>query len=69
MLPSVLLSFIQCQCNKCDCKREFEQIDKELLLNLITHGRVDEKRAEYLKNRIGSKLCKNCFLENHTEKN
>ena len=62
MLPN-----IKCQCNECKCNAEFEQIDKELLLNLITHGRVDAKRAEYLTSRIGSKLCKNCFLKNHKE--
>lgn len=56
---------IRCQCNDCDCLEEFEQIDKELLLNLITHGRVEEKRAQYLKSRVGSTLCKNCFVKIH----
>lgn len=56
---------IKCQCS-CDCSAEFEPIDKELLLNLITHGRVDSKRAEYLTSRVGSKLCKNCFTEKHS---
>ena len=55
---------IPCQCN-CSCSELFEPIDKELLLNLITHGRVDSKRAEYLKSRVGSKLCKKCFEGNH----
>jgi hypothetical protein len=47
----------KCQCS-CNCSAEFEPIDKELLLNLITHGRVDAKRAEYLTIRVGSKLQK-----------
>lgn len=41
---------INCQCSNCECSEEFESIDRELLLNLITHGRIDEKRAEYLTN-------------------
>ena len=57
---------IRCQCKICGCFEEFEPIDKELLLNLITHGRVDPKRAEYLSNRVGSNLCKKCFTGNHT---
>ena len=56
---------IICQCNNCNCSQEFEPIDKELLLNLITHGRVDSKRAEYLTSRVGSNLCKNCFTGKH----
>ena len=56
---------IKCQCS-CDCSAEFEPVDKELLLNLITHGRVDAKRAEYLTSRVGNKLCKNCFTEKHS---
>ncbi len=58
---------IKCQCS-CNCTEEFESIDKELLLNLITHGRVDAKRAEYLTSRVGSKLCKNCFTGKHLTK-
>ncbi len=53
---------IKCQCSDCGCSEEFESIDRELLLNLITHGRVDAKRADYLSSRVGSNLCKNCFL-------
>ena len=56
---------INCQCDECPCSEEFEPIDKEMLLNLITHGRVDTKRAEYLTSRVGSKLCKNCFTGKH----
>jgi len=59
------LADIKCQCKDCSCKEEFEQIDGELLLNLITHGRIDPKRAEYLSSRVGSNLCKNCFTGNH----
>ena len=55
---------IKCQC-RCNCYEKFEPIDQELLLNLITHGRVDAKRAEYLKSRVGSKVCKNCFTGEH----
>ncbi len=55
---------IKCQCSQCGCSEEFESIDKELLLNLITHGRVDVKREEYLTNRVGNNLCKNFFHEN-----
>ena len=55
---------IKCQCS-CNCSEEFESINKELLLNLITHGRVDTKRAEYLTSRVGSNLCKNCFTGVH----
>lgn len=55
----------KCQCSHCKCPEEFEPIDRELLLNLITHGRVDAKRAEYLTSRVGSNLCKNCFNGKH----
>jgi hypothetical protein len=58
---------IKCQCS-CNCTKEFEPIEKELLLNLITHGRVDAKRSEYLTSRVGSKLCKNCFTGIHLPK-
>jgi hypothetical protein len=58
---------IKCQCN-CICSEEFEPIDKELLLNLITHGRVDSKRAEYLTSRVGRTVCKNCFRGKHVDK-
>ena len=56
---------IKCQCNHCKCSKEFEPIDRELLLNLITHGRVDAKRAEYLTSRVGSNICKKCFIGTH----
>jgi hypothetical protein len=59
----------QCQCKECQCDEIFEQIDKELFLNLITHGRVDEKRAKYLTSRVGSKLCGRCFSGNHVKVN
>ncbi len=60
----MVASKIPCQCN-CNCTKLFEPIDKELLLNLITHGGVDEKRAKYLTSRVGSKLCADCFSSNH----
>lgn len=56
---------INCQCS-CNCDEEIEPTDRESLLNLITHGRVDSKRTEYLTNRVGSKICKNCFLGKHS---
>jgi hypothetical protein len=40
-----LLSKIKCRCDVCSCDREFEQIDRDLLLNLITHGKVDTRRG------------------------
>ena len=46
---------------------EFEPIDRELLLNLITHGRVNSDRAKYLSSRIGSTLCKDCFSGIHIQ--
>jgi hypothetical protein len=62
-----MIAKLKCQCS-CSCSEKFEPIDKELLLNLITHGRVDSKRAEYLTSRVGSILCKNCFTGKHTDK-
>ena len=60
---------VECKCKDCNCTEKFEPIDKELLLNLIAHGRVDSNRAKYLTSRVGSKLCKNCFLGNHISAN
>ena len=59
-----MVAKIKCQCN-CNCSEEFEPIDKELLLNLITHGRVDSKRAKYLTRRVGSVVCNHCFNGKH----
>jgi len=56
---------INCECKKCDCDREFELIDGEELLNLIQHGRLTEEQIMFLKTRVGSKLCKHCFIDNH----
>ena len=59
-------SIINCECEKCNCNREFETIDGEELLNLIQHGRLTEEKVTYLKSRVGSKLCKSCFIDEHT---
>lgn len=56
---------INCECDKCDCHKEFESIDGEELLNLIQHGRLDSQKATYLKSKVGSKLCKSCFIDQH----
>lgn len=60
-----VLSAVECQCEECNCREKFERIDRELLLNLITHGRVDEKRARYLTNRAESNLCRKCYSGDH----
>ena len=62
------MNFTKCKCTHCSCARKFQQIDKEQLLNLITHGRVSEERAVYLSSRVGSELCKDCFIGNHLKK-
>ena len=56
---------INCECKNCSCTKEFERIETEELFNLIQHGRLTPKQIEFLKTRIGSKLCKQCFIENH----
>jgi len=56
---------INCDYIKCDCGDEFETIETEELLNLVQHGRLSQEQTLFLKSRIGSKLCKQCFLDNH----
>jgi len=56
---------MDCQCTECDCKVNFEIIEGEELLNLIQHGRLDDKQIAFLKTRVGSKICKQCFVSNH----
>jgi len=56
---------IDCQCTECNCKVNFEMIDGEELLNLIQHGRLDDERIVVLKTRVGSKVCKHCFVGQH----
>ncbi|MCV0430514.1 hypothetical protein [Nitrosopumilus sp.] len=59
-------SKIDCQCSKCDCKTNFEIIDGEELLNLIQHGRLDGEKIDFLRTRVGSKICKHCFVGKHS---
>lgn len=61
----LLGSKIDCQCSECGCKVNFETIEGEELLNLIQHGRLDDKQIAFLKTRVGSKICKQCFIGNH----
>jgi hypothetical protein len=56
---------MRCQCEKCNCKQEFEPINQEELLNVIQHGRLDQKQIDIALKRIGSKLCEKCFIGNH----
>lgn len=56
---------IDCQCSKCSCKVNFEIIDGEELLNLIQHGRLDDEKIEFFKTRVGSRICKHCFVGKH----
>jgi len=56
---------INCECTKCNCDRKFETIETEELFNLIQHGRLNQEQSLFLKSRIGSKLCKQCFVDNH----
>ncbi len=58
-------SVINCECGKCNCSREFETINGEELLNLIQHGRLIPEQSTFLKSRVGSKLCKFCFIDEH----
>ena len=59
---------INCMCLKCNCTEEFERIETEELFNLIQHGRLTQEQIMFLKSRIGSKLCKQCFIENHKQR-
>ena len=59
-------SIINCECEKCSCNGEFESIDGEQLLNLIQHGRLTPEQSTFLKSRVSSKLCKSCFIDEHT---
>ena len=61
-----MVSIINCECEKCSCNREFEAIDGEQLLNLIQHGRLTPEQSTFLKSRVGSKLYKSCFIDEHT---
>ena len=56
---------IDCQCVKCNCKVNFETVEGEELLNLIQHGRLNDEQIAFLKTRVESKICKECFLGKH----
>ncbi|EIJ65900.1 hypothetical protein BD31_I0069 [Candidatus Nitrosopumilus salaria BD31] len=58
-------SKINCQCLECSCHEKFETIETEELINLIQHGRLSQDQISFLKTRIGSKLCKQCFVGKH----
>ena len=56
---------MRCKCTDCDCQEEFEPIDKEHLLNVIQHGRLNQKQIDFAKKRIGSTICERCFVGKH----
>ena len=56
---------INCECSECKCTSNFEMIETEELLNLIQHGRLNQEQITFLKKRVGSKVCKQCFLGEH----
>jgi hypothetical protein len=56
---------IDCQCIECNCQEKFETIEIGELLNLIQHGRLTPNQISFLKTRVGSKLCKQCFGGKH----
>ena len=56
---------MKCQCDRCHCDAEFEQVDRERLLNTVQHGRLDKKQIEFAMSRIDSVLCEKCFLGSH----
>ena len=58
-----------CHCSACACQQEFELVETEELLNLIQHGRLTEEQITFLKSRVGSNLCKQCFIGNHQKTN
>ena len=60
-----MTSKITCKCSDCNCQKEFEIIEIEELLNLIQHGRLNQKQIEFLKTQMKSKLCKECSTRNH----
>ena len=55
---SLLGEKLSCECTQCLCKNEFEIIETEELINLIQHGRLTSEQIDFLKNRVGSRMCK-----------
>ena len=64
-LAILLGSKIDCECSECNCKEKFETIETEELINLIQHGRLTQEQIAFLKTRVGSRICKQCFIGNH----
>ncbi|MDH3312318.1 MAG: hypothetical protein OEM28_04115 [Nitrosopumilus sp.] len=56
---------INCGCTECNCQEIFEIIETEELINLIQHGRLNSEQISFLNTRVGSKICKQCFVEKH----
>ncbi len=56
---------INCECIECNCQEIFEIIETEELINLIQHGRLNSEQISFLKTRVGSKICKQCFVKKH----
>jgi len=56
---------INCECTKCKCQGKFETVETEDLINLIQHGRLTQEQISFLNTRIGSRICKQCFRDNH----
>jgi len=66
--PTQVIKSMICHCEKCNCNEEFEPIDQEHLLNVIQHGRLDQKQIDFAMKQIDSKLCERCFIGNHIKK-
>ncbi|AJW70622.1 hypothetical protein NADRNF5_0928 [Nitrosopumilus adriaticus] len=56
---------INCKCTQCKCQKTFEIIETEELINLIQHGRLNSDQISFLKTRVGSEICKQCFVGDH----
>jgi hypothetical protein len=61
----VVLDILRCNCTQCKCHIAFESIDKEEILNVIQHGRLNSKQVEFAKKRLGSSICERCFIGKH----
>jgi len=55
-----------CQCTACNCKENFKIIESDDLLNLVQHGRLTDEQIKFIKTRLGSRICKNCFSGKHS---
>ncbi len=54
---------MRCQCEKCNCKQEFEPINQEELLNVIQHGRLDQKQLTLHWNELAVNYAKSALSE------